>query len=170
MNVGRAPARRCGRGRQAKSAASDVRSFTGSMARDLGAGRLACFAAAYMPVLKPGILAPILFIQSIEEFAISFVLGPPDFTTVPTILYSYLGHNFIRPNAAAVSLIPVVPNVLLMLLFERLLKSEGAVTVGAPSTIRAAAAPAAPSCRRWCAPPSPPPTGRPARTTPPGPG
>ena len=62
--------------------------------------------------------------------SISFVLGSPDFTTVPTILYSYLGYNFIRPNAAAVSLILVVPNVLLMLLFERLLKSEGAVTVG----------------------------------------
>ena len=101
-------------------------------ARDLGAGRLACFTAAYLPVLKPGILAAlvIVFIQSIEEFAISFVLGSPDFTTVPTILYSYLGYNFIRPNAAAVSLILVVPNVLLMLLFERLLKSEGAVTVG----------------------------------------
>jgi len=63
-------------------------------------------------------------------FSLSFVLGSPDFTTVPTILYSYLGYNFIRPNAAVVSLILVVPNVLLMLIFERLLKSDGAVTVG----------------------------------------
>lgn len=101
-------------------------------ARDLGASPWARFSAAYLPVLKPGILAAlvIVFIQSIEEFAISFTLGSPDFTTVPTILYSYLGYNFVRPNAAVVSLILVVPNVILMLVFERLLKSEGAVTMG----------------------------------------
>lgn len=101
-------------------------------ARDLGASHWARFSAAYLPVLKPGILAAlvIVFIQSIEEFALSFVLGSPDFTTVPTILYSYLGYNFIRPNAAVVSLILVVPNIILMLLFERLLKSNGAATLG----------------------------------------
>nr|WP_112526644.1 ABC transporter permease [Phyllobacterium sp. P30BS-XVII] len=111
---------------------SQVRQDLIDAARDLGASHYARFAAAYLPVLKPGILAALLivFIQSIEEFALAFVLGAPDFTTVPTILYSYLGYNFIRPNAAVVSLILVVPNVILMLLFEHLLKSEGAVTVG----------------------------------------
>ena len=101
-------------------------------ARDLGASHWSRFSVAYLPVLKPGILAAlvIVFIQSIEEFALSFILGSPDFTTVPTILYSYLGYNFVRPNAAVVSLILVVPNVILMLLFERLLRSEGATTVG----------------------------------------
>lgn len=101
-------------------------------ARDLGAGSWAQFSAAYMPVLKPGILAALImvFIHSIEEFAISFVFGSPDFTTVPTILYSYLGYNFIRPNAAVVSLVLVVPNIILMLLMERLLRSNGAVTLG----------------------------------------
>lgn len=101
-------------------------------ARDLGASPWARFSSAFLPVLKPGILAAliIVFIQSIEEFAISFVVGSPDFTTIPTILYSYLGDNFIRPNAAVVSLILVVPNVILLLIFERLLKSNGAVTVG----------------------------------------
>jgi putative spermidine/putrescine transport system permease protein len=111
---------------------SQVREDLVHAARDLGAGRWARFSAAYLPVLKPGIFAVlvIVFILSIEEFAISFTLGSPDFTTVPTILYSYLGYNFVRPNAAVVSLILVVPNVILMLLFERLLKSEGAVTMG----------------------------------------
>ncbi|WP_180897286.1 ABC transporter permease [Martelella soudanensis] len=101
-------------------------------ARDLGASRWSRFSVAYLPVLKPGILAAliIVFIQSIEEFAMSFVIGSPDFTTIPTILYSYLGENFIRSNAAVVSLILVVPNVILLLVFERLLKSEGAVTLG----------------------------------------
>lgn len=102
-------------------------------ARDLGASPLTVFRTAYLPVLKPGLLAAliIVFILSIEEFAISYILGAPDFITVPTILYSYLGYNFIRPNAAAVSLILVVPNVLLMLIAERLLKSaDPAVVIG----------------------------------------
>jgi putative spermidine/putrescine transport system permease protein len=94
-------------------------------ARDLGASPLTVLRAAYLPVLKPGLLAAliIVFILSIEEFAISYIVGAPDFITVPTILYSYLGYNFIRPNAAVVSLILVVPNVVLMLIAERLLRS-----------------------------------------------
>lgn len=110
----------------------EVRQDLIDAARDLGASPWARFKAAYLPVLKPGILAAliIVFIQSIEEFALAFVVGSPDFTTVPTILYSYLGYNFVRSNAAVVSLVLVVPNVLLMLVFERFLKSAGPVTSG----------------------------------------
>ncbi len=102
-------------------------------ARDLGASPFAVFRAAYMPALLPGILASliIVFIQSIEEFAIAFIVGAPNFTTIPSILYSYLGYNFIRPNAAVVSLILVVPNVLLMLGLERLLRSANPAQAGA---------------------------------------
>jgi putative spermidine/putrescine transport system permease protein len=101
-------------------------------ARDLGASPVAVFRAAYLPALLPGILASliIVFIQSIEEFAIAFIVGAPNFTTIPSILYSYLGYNFIRPNAAVVSLILVVPNVLLMLGLERLLKSANPAQMG----------------------------------------
>ena len=101
-------------------------------ARDLGASPLARFRAAYLPALVPGILASliIVFIQSIEEFAIAFIVGAPNFVTIPSILYSYLGYNFIRPNAAVVSLILVVPNVLLMLGLERLLKSANPAQIG----------------------------------------
>ena len=102
-------------------------------ARDLGASPFAVFRVAYLPALLPGILASliIVFIQSIEEFAIAFIVGAPNFTTIPSILYSYLGYNFIRPNAAVVSLILVVPNVLLMLGLERLLKSANPAQMGA---------------------------------------
>jgi putative spermidine/putrescine transport system permease protein len=100
-------------------------------ARDLGAGPWGVFGAAYLPVLKPGLLAAflIVFIQSIEEFALAFVVGSPDFITIPTILYSYLGYNFIRPNAAVVALILVLPNVGLMLILERLLQSANPANV-----------------------------------------
>lgn len=101
-------------------------------ARDLGASPIARFRVAYLPALTPGILASliIVFIQSIEEFAIAFIVGAPNFTTIPSILYSYLGYNFIRPNAAVVSLILVVPNVLLMLGLEHLLKSANPALAG----------------------------------------
>ncbi|WP_417814638.1 ABC transporter permease [Thalassospira alkalitolerans] len=94
-------------------------------ARDLGAGHWARFKAAYLPALRPGIYASLLivFIQSIEEFAIAFIVGSPDVVTIPVLLYSALGQDYVRPNAAVLSLILVIPNVFLMLFLERLLKS-----------------------------------------------
>ncbi len=94
-------------------------------ARDLGASAWSRFRVAYLPALKPGIFASILivFIQSIEEFAVAFIVGSPDVVTIPTLLYSALGQDYVRPNAAVLSLILVVPNVLLMLILERLLRS-----------------------------------------------
>jgi putative spermidine/putrescine transport system permease protein len=101
-------------------------------ARDLGASPFERFRVAFFPVLAPGILASliIVFTQSIEEFAIAFIVGAPNFVTIPSILYSYLGYNFVRPNAAVVSLVLVVPNVLLLLVLERLLKSANPAQAG----------------------------------------
>ena len=94
-------------------------------ARDLGASVLARWRVAYLPALKPGIFASLLivFIQSIEEFALAFIVGSPNFTTIPTLLFSSMGQDFVRPNAAVLSLILVVPNVFLMLFLEKLLRS-----------------------------------------------
>ena len=101
-------------------------------ARDLGAGPLEIVRVAYLPALRPGILAAliIVFIQSIEEFAIAFIVGAPNFVTIPSILYSYLGFNFVRPNAAVVALVLVIPNVLLMLVLERLMRSANPAQAG----------------------------------------
>jgi putative spermidine/putrescine transport system permease protein len=94
-------------------------------ARDLGASYLSRFCVAFLPALKPGIMASLLivFIQSIEEFAIAFIVGSPNFVTIPTLLFAAMGQDFVRPNAAVLSLILVVPNVVLMLFLEKLLKS-----------------------------------------------
>ncbi len=110
---------------------SQVRQELIEAARDLRASPIVRFRTVFLPVLKPGILAAliIVFIQSIEEFALAFVLGSPDFTTVPTILFSYLGYQFIRPNAAVVSLILVVPNVFLLPVLEHFLKSANPAVI-----------------------------------------
>lgn len=77
--------------------------------RDLGAGAWGTFCNAYLPMLKPSFLAALIFctVKSLEEFSIAYVLGAPDFITVPTILYSFLGYSFVRPDAAVVSMIPL---------------------------------------------------------------
>lgn len=94
-------------------------------ARDLGASPWARFKVSYLPALKPGIFASLLivFIQSIEEFSMVFIIGSPDVITIPTLLFSAMGQDFVRPNAAVLSLILVVPNIILMLFLEKLLKS-----------------------------------------------
>lgn len=94
-------------------------------ARDLGASTIERWKVSYIPALKPGIMATLLivFIQSIEEFAIAFIIGIPDLITIPTLLYSNMGQDFVRPNAAVLALILVVPNIILMLFLEKLLKS-----------------------------------------------
>lgn len=94
-------------------------------ARDLGASHWARWRVAYFPALRSGVMATLLivFIQSVEEFAIAYIVGSPDLTTVPTLLYSSLGQDFNRPQAAVLSLILAVPNVALMLVLEGFLKT-----------------------------------------------
>lgn len=100
-------------------------------ARDLGASPFGVFRVAFWPVIKPGLFAAflIVFILSIEEFALAFIVGSPSFTTIPTILYAYLGYDFIRPNAAVVALVLVVPNVALLFVLERLMQSANPANV-----------------------------------------
>lgn len=94
--------------------------------RDLGASYWGTFCNAFLPMLKPSFLAALIFclVRSLEEFSISYVLGAPDFITVPTILYSFLGYSFVRPDAAVVSMILMISNVVLMVIIEKLLKGN----------------------------------------------
>ncbi|CDG18424.1 ABC transporter permease [Xenorhabdus doucetiae] len=94
--------------------------------RDLGAGYWGTFSNAYLPLLKPSFLAALIFclVKSLEEFSIAYVLGAPDFITVPTILYTFLGYAFVRPDAAVVSMILAIPSVVLMIIIEKLLKGN----------------------------------------------
>ncbi len=95
-------------------------------ARDLGANKFVVLMTAYMPLVRPSIFASFIFIfiRSIEEFNIAFILGSPDFVTVPTILYSFLGYNFVRPNAAVISLILVIPNIFFMFFIEKSMNAD----------------------------------------------
>ncbi len=95
-------------------------------AKNLGAGRWTTFWEIYMPMILPGLVAGAIFtfITSMEEFTLTFIIGAPKIQTIPTILYSYLGYNFVRTNASVVSLILVIPNIILLIITERFIKTE----------------------------------------------
>ncbi|GAA0427560.1 spermidine/putrescine ABC transporter permease [Acrocarpospora corrugata] len=95
-------------------------------ASNLGASELVKFRLVYLPMVTPGIFAGgiFTFIASMEEFALTFVIGTPDYQTIPTVLFSFLGERLVRAHAAVVSLILLVPNMILLFAAERFLKSD----------------------------------------------
>lgn len=98
----------------------------GDAASNLGATNFYRFRDVYIPMLLPGIFAGSIFtfITSLEEFSLTFVIGTPTYQTIPTILFAYLGYHFVRTNAAVVSLILMVPNVILLFIADRFLKTD----------------------------------------------
>lgn len=95
-------------------------------AENLGATTFVKIKDIFLPMVRPGLLAGMVFAftTSIEEFNLTFVIGTPTFETIPTILYSFLGYNFIRTNASVVALIMMIPNIIMLFAVERLLKSD----------------------------------------------
>jgi putative spermidine/putrescine transport system permease protein len=95
-------------------------------ASNLGSSEFVKFREIYIPMIVPGILAGSIFtfIASLEEFSLTYVIGTPDYQTIPTILYSFLGYRFVRTNAAVVSLILVVPNLVLLFFADRVLRRD----------------------------------------------
>ena len=98
----------------------------GDAASNLGATNFHRLKDVFIPMLLPGIFAGSIFtfITSLEEFNLTFVIGTPTFQTIPTILFAYLGYHFVRTNAAVVSLILMVPNVILLFIADRFLKTD----------------------------------------------
>ena len=95
-------------------------------ASNLGANPWYRFKEVYVPMIVPGLIAGCIFtfIGSMEEFNLSFIIGAPRIQTVPTILYSYLGYNFLRTNASVVTLVMMVPNIIVLMLTEHFIKTE----------------------------------------------
>lgn len=95
-------------------------------AENLGAGPWVKLKEVYFPMILPGFLAGSIFsfIASMEEFNLTFIIGAPEIQTIPTVLFSYLGANFLRTSASVVSLILVIPNIILLIITERFIKTE----------------------------------------------
>ncbi len=95
-------------------------------AENLGATTFVKIKDIFLPMIRPGLLAGMIFafIVSIEEFNLTFIIGTPTFETIPTILFSFMGYNFIRTNASVVALIMMTPNIIMLFVVERFLKSD----------------------------------------------
>jgi putative spermidine/putrescine transport system permease protein len=95
-------------------------------ASNLGASELAKFRTIYIPMIRPGIFAGAIFtfIASLEEFSLTYVIGTPDYQTIPTILFGFLGQRLVRTQASVVSLILLVPSIVLLFAADRMLKRD----------------------------------------------
>jgi len=95
-------------------------------AENLGANTFVKIKDIFLPMIRPGLLAGMIFTftTSIEEFNLTFIIGTPTFETIPTILYSFMGYNFIRTNASVVALLMMTPNIIMLFIVERFLKSD----------------------------------------------
>ena len=95
-------------------------------AANLGANTFWKFKEIYLPMVLPGIFAGAIFtfLTSLEEFNLTYVIGTPTYTTIPVVLFSYLGYKFIRTNAAVVSILLIVPNAALLFIADRFLKTD----------------------------------------------
>jgi putative spermidine/putrescine transport system permease protein len=95
-------------------------------ASNLGANGWIKLIELYIPMIMPGIVAGSIFtfIGSMQEFNLAFIIGAPSIQTITTILYSYLGANFLRTSASVITFVLLVPNLVLLLITERFVKME----------------------------------------------
>jgi putative spermidine/putrescine transport system permease protein len=89
-------------------------------ARDVGAGRLRTFFFVTLPLAAPGILVAMVlaFLASLDEAQGTFLVGVPNYVTMPVQMYSLVSDY--PPEAAAVfSVLLAIPSVVLLLLVRR---------------------------------------------------
>lgn len=89
-------------------------------ARDAGAGPVRTFLRVTLPVAAPGIFVAMVlaFLASFDEAQGTFLVGAPNYITMPTQMYSLV--NNYPPQAAAVfAVLLSVPSVALMLVVRK---------------------------------------------------
>lgn len=89
-------------------------------ARDVGASRLRTFFTVTLPLAAPGIFVAMVlaFLASLDEAQGTFLVGIPNYVTMPVQMYSLVSDY--PPEAAAVfAVLLSVPSVLLMLLVRK---------------------------------------------------
>lgn len=90
-------------------------------ARNLGATRFRSFLHVTLPQLKPGLLAGgiFIFVEAIDNFAISVFLTNSRTTTLPVEAFSYI-RDYDDPTVAAMAVLLMSLSVVLVLLIDRL--------------------------------------------------
>ncbi|WP_416825314.1 ABC transporter permease [Ectobacillus polymachus] len=94
-------------------------------ARDAGASPFKIFWHVTLPMAKPGIIVASVFtfLSSLDEAQGTFLVGIPDFKTMPVIMYSIIS-DYPSTAGAVFSIILTLPSILLLLLARKFVGGE----------------------------------------------
>lgn len=89
-------------------------------ANSLGASRWRTFRYVTLPLIRPGIVASLLFtfIISFDEVAVSLFLSSPTAMTLPVLVFAYVEQNY-DPFITAISSVLVLFAILMTVVLER---------------------------------------------------
>ncbi len=100
-------------------------------ALDVGASRLRVFVQITLPLVLPALSAAILltFVSTFYEAQGALIIGIPNVTTMPVLMYSIINSQVIVQYGAVISLILWLPSFLLLIFVQRFVRG-GAISAG----------------------------------------
>ncbi len=100
-------------------------------ALDVGASRFRVFVQVTLPLVFPALIAAILltFVSTFYEAQGALIIGIPNVTTMPVLMYSIINSQVIVQYGAVISLVLWLPSLLLLIFVQRYLRG-GAISAG----------------------------------------
>ena len=100
-------------------------------AMDVGASRIRVFLQITLPLVLPALSAAILltFVSTFYEAQGALIIGIPNVTTMPVLMYSIINSQVIVQYGAIISLILWLPSLVLLIFAQRFVRG-GAISAG----------------------------------------
>lgn len=94
-------------------------------ARDVGASPFKVFRSITLPMALPGIMVASIFtfLNSLDEAQGTFLVGIPDYKTMPIVMYSIIS-DFPSSAGAVFSIILTLPTIILLVAAQRLVSAD----------------------------------------------
>ncbi|WP_433921224.1 ABC transporter permease [Paenibacillus taichungensis] len=94
-------------------------------ARDVGASPFKVFRSITLPMAMPGIMVASIFtfLNSLDEAQGTFLVGIPDYKTMPIVMYSIIS-DFPSSEGAVFSIILTLPTIILLVAAQRLVSAD----------------------------------------------
>lgn len=107
------------------SAFKSVHQAQEESARDVGAGPFRVFWHITLPMALPGIIVASIFtfLNSLDEAQGTFLVGMPDYKTMPLIMYSII-EDYPSTAGAVFSIILTLPTIVLLLAAKRFINAD----------------------------------------------
>lgn len=107
------------------SAFRNVHTAQEESARDVGASPFRVFRSITLPMALPGILVASIFtfLNSLDEAQGTFLVGIPDYKTMPIVMYSIIS-DYPAYAGAVFSIILTAPSIILLLAAQRFVSAD----------------------------------------------